>query len=78
MKCSKCGSENIQFQVVNEAKMQRHSTLYWIFIGWWWRPICYMCFGIFAFIFRKGRNIKNKAVTYAVCADCGNKWKVKS
>lgn len=44
--CPKCGSNNIDFQVQQEAKTitktkskykeKRHGFLWWICIGWWW------------------------------------------
>ena len=26
-----------------ERVLYKHGLLWWMFIGWWWRPIAYMC-----------------------------------
>lgn len=69
MKCPKCGSENVQVQAVSEMKSRGClTTLFYIFllfvpiIGW-----------IALFLLLKGR--KSKTTNYAVCQDCGKRWK---
>ena len=44
MQCPKCGSNNVNVQMVSESqlKMKHKSIWYWIFIGWWWRPILWL------------------------------------
>ena len=35
MKCPKCGSENVNVQMVTDTKLKNkhHSLIYWLFIG---------------------------------------------
>ena len=44
VKCVKCGSENVNVQVVTEAtlKEKKHGALYWLFIGWWLKPLLWL------------------------------------
>lgn len=97
MNCPKCGSENVLIQreqtasigagsnkvVIEEAKKSK-GCLYWMFIGWWWKPIWLICFGWLKPLLggkkRSGLNVHaNKTFnrTVAVCQDCGYSWKVK-
>lgn len=36
MNCSKCGSDNINFQIINEGHLvnNHHSILWWLTLGW--------------------------------------------
>ena len=70
MICPKCGSENIQVQALAETKKRGCFTvLLYIFllfipiIGW-----------IALFMLLRGK--KSKTVSYALCQNCGNRWKV--
>lgn len=96
--CPKCGSTKISFQreqsgnigagtntvVIKEARRSR-GCLYWLCIGWWWRPMYWICIGwwknlLFGGKSRGGINIRaNKTLnkTVAVCQKCGHSWKVK-
>lgn len=62
--CSRCGSNNVQVQVIQEnqggstitkttgkMKEKRHGLLWWLFIGWWWWMVD-LCFWVFAFPYR--------------------------
>lgn len=89
-RCPKCGGTNVTF--VREqagtfggsafrAANVGHGCLYWLFIGWWWRPIRFICYGWFLDLFKFfgfGVNASvSKNRTVAVCQRCGNTWKVK-
>lgn len=96
--CPKCGGTNISFQreqtasvgagtnkvVIQQAKKSQ-GCLYWIVIGWWWRPIRFICFDLWKSLFfggkkRGGLNFHaDKTInrTVAVCQNCGHSWKVK-
>lgn len=96
--CPKCGSSKISFQreqsgnigagtntvVIKEAKRSR-GCLYWLCIGWWWKPIYWICIGWWKNLFFGGKskggiNVHaNKTLnkTVAVCQACGHSWKVK-
>ena len=70
MKCSKCGSENVQVQAVAEIQKRGCLTiLLYIFL------LCIPVIGWIAlFLLLRGR--KSKTINYAVCQDCGNHWKI--
>lgn len=83
--CPKCGSTNVNIQVVNEVilKNKHHSIIWWICVGWWWVPIMWLIFTvpkIFIKLFGLGhKNYKtiNKEHTKAVCQNCGYSWEIK-
>lgn len=78
MTCPKCGSENVNVQVVTEVKEKRKKgLLYWLFIGWWWELCAWLLFGIFKLfhvLFARKTKTVSKAKTVAVCQNCGHKW----
>ena len=82
MVCPKCKSENVSVQVINEVEIKKkhHGVLWWIFVGWWWLPIKWLCFTLPALIFkifgRKKQKVVNKQKTVCVCQNCGNRWEV--
>lgn len=83
MTCPKCGSQNVNVQVVNEVKLKNkhHGVIWWICVGWWWIPIKWLFFTLPALIFKVFGRKKQKAVNIqkniAVCQDCGYSWEVK-
>lgn len=70
MKCQKCGSENVVVQVTQKQKKRGcFAATMWILLA-----IC-TC-GLILLVpllTRKG----SKTVTYAVCHNCGYRWKLK-
>ncbi len=82
MTCPKCKSENVNIQVVNEVelKTKHHSIWWWMFWGWYWIPIKWLCFTLLALIVKLFSHKKQKAVnkqkSVAICQECGNKWEV--
>lgn len=52
MKCPKCGSENVNVQVINEVtfKDKHHGVIWWLFIGWWWIFVKWLFFTVPAII----------------------------
>ena len=82
MKCKKCGSENVNIQVVNESHLvtKHHGIIWWIFIGWWWVFFKWLFLTIpalFTAIFiGKRKKIKNVTKKMYVCQNCGNTWQV--
>ena len=81
MICPKCGSNNVNIQVINEVKLvtKHHGIIWWIFVSWWWIPIKWLVLtvpALFATIFigkrKKTKNIQKKLY---VCQNCGNTWK---
>lgn len=78
MKCSKCGSENVNIQAVTTTVKKHHSVLYWIFIGWWLEVIMWLFLTLPWLIIKIFKPNKTKDVTHseAVCQNCGYRWKV--
>ncbi len=80
MICKKCGSSNVNVQVVNDVvlKDKHHGILWWIFIGWWWVPVKWIFFTGFALLFKlfghKKQVAVNKHRTVCVCNNCGRRW----
>ena len=83
MKCPKCGSDNVNVQVINEVeiKNKRHNILWWIFVGIWWIPIKWLFFTLPALILKlfghKKQKVKNIQKTMCTCQQCGNTWETK-
>lgn len=82
MKCPKCGSENVNVQMVSETKLKkRRSILYWIFIGWWLNPILWLFMTLPMIIIKifKPNRYKTKTIHKSmwVCQSCGNHWESK-
>lgn len=95
--CPRCGSTNISYQreqtasfgagtnkvVIQQAKKSK-GCLYWLFIGWWWKPLYWLLIGwwwkaLFGGRTKSGLNFNaSKSInrTMAVCQNCGNSWKV--
>lgn len=70
MVCSKCGSQNVANQVVTENKKRGCLTvLIYIVL------LCIPIIGWIA-LFCLIRGKKSKTVTYAVCQNCGKRWKI--
>ena len=82
MRCSRCGSEEIAIQLLNEVKLvtKHKGILWWLIIGWWWIPIKWLIFTVPALIIKliKGKKYKSKNIQtkYAVCQKCGFSWKM--
>ena len=79
MVCPKCKSSNVTVSAINEVKEKRKKgLLYWIFIGWWQELFAWIFLTlpklIFA-LFGRHKKIVSKTVTYAVCQNCGHRWK---
>ncbi len=80
MKCPKCGSENVNVQVVTETqiKEKKHSIIWWVFLGWYWVPIKWVFFTLPALIIKVFKpskyKIKTKTITKCICQNCGKTW----
>lgn len=70
MLCPKCQSQNVTIQAVAEQKKRGCFTVLLYII-----LFCIPVLGWIA-LFCLLRGKKSKTVSYAVCQDCGNKWKV--
>ena len=80
MKCPKCGSENVNVQMVSETilKKKHHSVLYWICIGWWLHPLLWLFATLPMLIIKifkpKNYKTKTKHKSMCVCQSCGQSW----
>ena len=83
MTCPKCGSENVDVQLVTttEEKKKRHSILWWIFVSWWLIPIKWLVFTLPALISKLFSRKRTKTVVHnasvALCKSCGHNWTLK-
>lgn len=84
MKCQKCGCGNVNVQVMSNVN-SRGGTIplwYWWSFAWIIDMCLYCCvIGFFGltirhFLKRSAKKTKTSAETYAICQDCGYKWKV--
>ena len=78
MKCSKCGSENVNVQLVTKVKNKKHGIIYWLFIGWWLEPVMWIFLTLPWLIIKifKPKKVTSKTHSQAVCQNCGHTWKV--
>ena len=81
MVCPKCGSSNVNVQVVTETQLKNkhHGIFWWLCIGWWWIPIKWIFLTIPALIVKifapKKQKLKTKQISVCVCQNCGHSWK---
>lgn len=82
MTCPKCGSENVNVEMMQDIKIKnKHKgVLYWLFIGWWWVFIKWIFFTlptlIIAIFKPKKQKVKTTNYKMCVCQSCGNSWKM--
>lgn len=77
MQCSKCGSTNVNVQMVSKIK-KKHSWVYWLLIGWWLEPILFLFLTLPYLLVKifKPNKYKTKTIKTAVCQNCGHSWKI--
>ena len=69
MKCKKCGSENVVVQAVNEVKGRGIlGSLIWLFLA-------FCTIGLILIIPMLTKS-KGKTKTFAICQNCGHRWRV--
>ena len=80
MTCPKCGSSNINVQMVSETKLKKkhHGIIYWICFGWLIEIFLWIFLTLpmlIIAIFRpKKYKTKTKHKSMCVCQNCGNHW----
>ena len=80
MVCPKCGSANVNVQMVSDthSKNQYHGCLWWLFVGWWWTFVKWVFLTLPALIFAIFVPRRKKIVTthkkMCVCQNCGHSW----
>lgn len=79
MLCPRCNSTNVNVQAVSNVRTKGKGCLYWLFIGWWLELILWLFLTIPMLFFKlfggKGK-VRTNVETYAVCQNCGNRWRV--
>lgn len=82
MKCTKCGSENVNVQMVSESKLKtkHHGFFYWCCFGWAIDMMLWIFLTIprllIAMFVPKKQKMSTKHKKMAICQNCGNNWKV--
>lgn len=78
MRCKKCGSENVNVQIVSEVKKKRTGIMYWLFFGWLIDLFLWLFLTLPRLIIQilKPNRYKTKTTKQAVCQDCGSSWKL--
>jgi hypothetical protein len=80
MKCPKCGSENVNVQMVSETKLnkKRRGIIYWLFFGWLIELLLWFFLTIpmliIAIFKPKNYKTKTKHKSMCVCQAIGNHW----
>lgn len=80
MKCPKCGSENVNVQMVSETKLKKkhHGAIYWLCFGWLIELLLWFFLTIPMLIIKifkpKNYKTKTKHKSMCVCQSCGNHW----
>lgn len=82
MVCPKCGSANVNVQIVSDvtSKTEHHGVMWWLFVSWWWIPVKWLCLTLPALLAKIFIPKRKKVVTthknMCVCQKCGNTWQV--
>ena len=80
MTCPKCGSSNVNVQMVTDTQLKNkhHGIIWWLLIGWWWVPIKWFFLTIPALLVKifipKRQRIKQIHRAVCVCQQCGHTW----
>lgn len=81
MVCPKCGSNNVNIQMMQDIKIKKKhkGIVYWLFIGWWWEMFKWIFLTVPALIVAIFKPKKHKVVTknysMCICQSCGYNWK---
>ena len=82
MNCIKCGSTNVNIQLLNETKLvdKHHGIFWWLLIGWWWLPFKWLVLTVPALLAKifigKRKKIKNITHKHVICQNCGHSWEI--
>ncbi len=77
MQCPKCGSNNVNVQAVSIVKNKHHGVIYWLCFGWFIDLMLWIFLTLPRLIVAifKPKGVKTKVKSFAVCQNCGYKWK---
>jgi predicted Zn-ribbon and HTH transcriptional regulator len=74
MTCPKCKSENVNAQIAEKVKTKHRGCLGWCL----WLLLAFCTCGLILIIpLITNSKVKSKTQTWAVCQDCGHRWKVE-
>lgn len=80
MECKKCNGTNVVVQTVGNVSSKGGTTpwWYWLCCVWMIDFVLYCCLiGFLGINIHKSfKKTKTKVQAYAVCQDCGHKWKI--
>jgi len=82
MVCPKCGSENVNVQMVTETQLKKkhHNIIWWLFVGWYWVPFKWLFFTFPALIVKifapKRQKLTSTHKSVCVCQNCAYHWEV--
>ncbi len=79
--CKKCGSTNVNVQLLNEQQLKKKNKglFYWLFFGWFLDLMLWVYFfgiKLIMLFLPKKKQIKNISHSIAVCQNCGNQWEL--
>ena len=80
MVCVRCGSDNVNVQMVSETQLKnKHRGIFWwLIIGWWWIQVKWFIFTVPALIVKifapKRQKLKVTHKSMCVCQACGHHW----
>lgn len=84
MKCPKCNSTSVTFQMVTEHQLKNahHGIIWWLIVGWWWIPTKWLFLTIPALIVKifapRKQKLKATHKSMCVCQACGYHWELRS
>ena len=73
MTCKKCGGNHVEVQLTEKVKTKHRGCLGWCL--WLLLAVC-TCGLILIIPAMTNKKIKSKTLSWAVCQDCGHRWKV--
>ncbi len=80
MRCPKCGSTNVNVQMVTSSKLvsKHHSIFWWIPFGLIWTCFKWIFLTLPALIVKifrpKRQKLKQRQISMCVCQTCGHHW----
>lgn len=83
MMCPKCGSNDVNVQIVQEVRLtdKHHSPLWWLLIGWWWMIVKWLFLTFPALLVKifapKRQKLEHETKSVCVCQSCGYRWDVE-
>lgn len=77
MKCVSCGSENVTVTATSNVKSRGGVVPLWYWLGFVWVIDMCLLFVIYRGLKRSAKKTNTRVDTWAICQDCGKRWRVK-